>query len=114
MRVRWPDAVQRRHALDAGFAVGGQLDPLADAHDVLGWLDGTAPAPRRETIALTSPDPDDLTLRQARLLGEADAIWHEAAVPEAILNRARADAERRIGTPPAETLPGLTLQVRMA
>jgi uroporphyrin-III C-methyltransferase / precorrin-2 dehydrogenase / sirohydrochlorin ferrochelatase len=114
MRAQWPDAVERRHALDSGFAVGGKLDPLADAHDVAGWLEGIAQVARRETIVLTSSDPDDLTLRQARLLGEADAIWHDAAVPDAILNRARADAERDIGTPPPASRPGLTLEVRIA
>lgn len=115
MRDRWPDAVARRHALDAGFAAGGPLDPLAEAHDVDGWLSESAtPPPRRETIVLTSTDPDDLTLRAARLLGEADAIWHDAAVPAAILDRARADAERHAGPAPDKIPPGLTLELRLA
>jgi len=115
MRARWPDGVERRHALDAGFATGGALDPLAGQHDVTGWLNGTAtPAARRETIRLTSPDPDDLTLRAARLLGEADAIWHDAAVPTAILDRARADAERYVGNVAEEPRAGLTVEVRFA
>ena len=115
MRARWPDAVERRHALDAGFAVGGALDPLGDSHDVARWLDGSATPPaRQEIVRLTSPDPDDLTLRAARLLGEADAIWHDAAVPKAILDRARADAERFVGTPPDDAGPGLTLEIRVA
>jgi uroporphyrin-III C-methyltransferase / precorrin-2 dehydrogenase / sirohydrochlorin ferrochelatase len=113
MRVRWPDGVARRHALDAGFAAGGALDPLAEIHDVAGWLGGTeTPAARHEVILLSSPDPDDLTLRAARLLGEADAIWHDAAVPTAILDRARADAERHVGEAPDDDRPGLTLEVR--
>jgi uroporphyrin-III C-methyltransferase/precorrin-2 dehydrogenase/sirohydrochlorin ferrochelatase len=115
MRGRWPDAIERRHALDTGFAAGGPLDPLGTVHDVEGWLAGTtSPAPRRETIVLVSSDPDDLTLRAARLLGEADAIWHDAGVPAAILDRARADAERHVGAPPEHTLPGLTLEIRLA
>lgn len=119
MRARWPDAVARRHALDTGFATGGALDPLAEAHDVAGWLDATAtPAARHEIIQLTSLDPDDLTLRAARLLGEADTIWHDAAVPTAILDRARADAERDVGALPphraGDDRPGLTLEVRFA
>lgn len=115
MRHRWPDAVERRHALDAGFASGGLLDPLAEAHDVEGWLgSGEAPPPRREVVTLTSPYPDDLTLRAARLLGEADAIWHDPAVPTAILDRARADAERHIGPAPVHDIPGLTLELRFA
>lgn len=35
-----------------------------------------------------------LTLRDARLLGEADTILLDGAIPEAILSRARADAVR--------------------
>ncbi|MEP6784215.1 MAG: siroheme synthase [Sphingomonadales bacterium] len=116
MRRRWPDAVERRHALDAGFASGGMLDPLAEAHDIEGWLgsDEGSPPRRREVVMLASPDPDDLTLRAARLLGEADAIWHDPAVPTAILDRARADAERYVGPAPTGDLPGLTLELRFA
>jgi uroporphyrin-III C-methyltransferase/precorrin-2 dehydrogenase/sirohydrochlorin ferrochelatase len=39
-------------------------------------------------------DPDLLTLKAAQLLQEADAILHDALVPEAILGRARREAER--------------------
>ena len=45
-------------------------------------------------IVLSSDDPEELTLRQARLLGSADAILAEPGVPAAILARARADAVR--------------------
>ena len=38
-------------------------------------------------------DPDLLTLRAAQLLQEADAILHDELVPQAILNRARREAE---------------------
>ena len=119
MRVRWPDAVERRHALEKGFAAGGQLDPLAEAHDVAGWAasenDVTAtPIASHEIVCLTSCDPEDLTLRAARLLGAADTIWHDAAVPASILNRARADAERHVGVVPDGNHPGLTVEVRFA
>jgi uroporphyrin-III C-methyltransferase / precorrin-2 dehydrogenase / sirohydrochlorin ferrochelatase len=53
----------------------------------------SAPAGITE-IRLRSGDPDDLTLREARLLGSADVLAHEAAVPPAVLDRARADAVR--------------------
>jgi uroporphyrin-III C-methyltransferase / precorrin-2 dehydrogenase / sirohydrochlorin ferrochelatase len=115
MRTRWPGTVERRQALDTGFAAGGLLDPLAEVHDVTVWLDSaSAPPARCETILLASSDPDDLTLRAARLLGEADAIWHDAAVPPAILDRARADAERQIGRTPDPAGPGLTIELRFA
>jgi uroporphyrin-III C-methyltransferase/precorrin-2 dehydrogenase/sirohydrochlorin ferrochelatase len=38
-------------------------------------------------------DPDLLTLRAAQLLQDADAILHDELVPQAILNRARREAE---------------------
>ena len=53
-----------------------------------------AAAPARHDIRLRSADPGELTLRDARLLGAADVIVHEAEVPPAILARARADARR--------------------
>jgi uroporphyrin-III C-methyltransferase/precorrin-2 dehydrogenase/sirohydrochlorin ferrochelatase len=115
LRARWSDGVERRHALDTGFAAGGALDPFADVHDVERWLDATATPPaRHEVIRLTSLDPDELTLRAARLLGEADAIWHDANVPTAILDRARADAERQSGPLPKGDRAGLTVEVRFA
>jgi len=39
-------------------------------------------------------DPDLLTLRAAQLLAQADVILHDSLVPEAILERARRDADR--------------------
>jgi uroporphyrin-III C-methyltransferase/precorrin-2 dehydrogenase/sirohydrochlorin ferrochelatase len=98
LRARWPDPATRRRALDAALGEGGALDPLvegsADALDR--WLeaDDEPEGTRMVTIALTSDDPEDLTLRHARLLGSADAILHDPDVPPAILDRARADALR--------------------
>ncbi len=117
IRARWPGAAQRRRALDAAFASGGALDPMRDADGdaVDTWLAGA----QRETesglieITLLSGDPDDLTLHMARLLGEADHIFHGADVPENILNRARADAVRARGTPPAILPDGLILYLRL-
>lgn len=119
MKARWPGAAERRRAIDAALAPGGVLDPLrGDATDLVpGWLraDGMAVAQGLVPIRLASPDPDDLTLRVARLLGEADIIYHHPAVPTAILHRARADAARIM----ADAMPdapgeGLTLWLEMA
>lgn len=104
LRRRWPDAGERRRALDAALAGGGPLDPLrADAVErVEAWLAGArAGEGGVHEIRLRSPDPDDLTLREARLLGSADLVLHEAAVPAAVLDRARADAVRRVLAEPA-------------
>jgi uroporphyrin-III C-methyltransferase / precorrin-2 dehydrogenase / sirohydrochlorin ferrochelatase len=64
-------------------------------------------------IVLHSADPDDLTLKQARLLGRADHIFHEVNMSDAILNRARADAVRHVGAPPAPPPPGLVLHLQL-
>ncbi|HEX7823218.1 MAG TPA: siroheme synthase, partial [Sphingobium sp.] len=99
IRTRWPDARDRRGALDTALSEGGALDPIAnhDAAAVTGWLAAadTSATARVETVLLTSPDPDELTLRAARLLGEADIVLHDPAVTTAILDRARADAVRQ-------------------
>lgn len=115
MRARWPDAAARRRALDAGLAEGGLLDPFSgkDANAVADWLKvaGSDQAQSRlEAIAVTSDDPDDLTLRAARLLGQADAVYHAPGIAPAILSRARADAAR-IAAPqtPLWAGPGLAL-----
>ncbi|RVT43933.1 precorrin-2 dehydrogenase/sirohydrochlorin ferrochelatase family protein [Sphingobium algorifonticola] len=119
MKARWPLAAQRRRALDAALAEGGPLDPLRtqDADAVSRWLDRDGAQATDHLIAITliSGDPDDLTLRTARLMGEADRIYHTADVPAAILIRARADAQR-ITTDhvPEEAGPGLSLWLEMA
>lgn len=119
MRARWPDAGNRRRAIDAALEEHGPLDPFTAQNPdaVTRWL-GTAtdtPAPGQlETIRLTSADPDELTLRAARLLGRADALWHKGDVPDSILTRARADASRHIAAaaPPAPE-SGLHLWLEM-
>ena len=98
MRARFPEPGERRRALDAALAAGAVLDPLdpAAVGQVEGWLAGAgSPQPRPFEVRLRSPDPDDLTLREARALGSADVIAHEPGVPAAVLLRARADAVRR-------------------
>ena len=98
LRQRWPDAGDRRREIDAALGEGGALDPL-HADSVAGlpdWLKGTARSGGAGTveIRLRSGDPEDLTLREARLLGSADVLAHEPGVPDVILDRARADAVR--------------------
>ncbi|SFP95851.1 precorrin-2 dehydrogenase/sirohydrochlorin ferrochelatase family protein [Sphingomonas rubra] len=111
LRARFPDAGERRRAIAAALAPGGSLDPLGDG-DPAAWLaDPAAPAgDRTETIVLRSADPDDLTLREARLLASADRVFHDADVPPAILDRARADAARIVGSP--RIMPGLSIVLR--
>lgn len=115
MRARFPDGRQRRRALDQALAEGGALDPFAEggAERVEAWLAGAGPVSQSglETIQLASDDPEDLTIRQARLLGMADTVVHDPQIPAAILDRSRADAVRLIR--PAKALPskGITIEL---
>lgn len=119
IKAKWPGGAERRRAIDAALAPGGTLDPLSEgaANSVEHWVKGEMGlrADRLETIRLFTDDPDDLTLRAARLLGEADHIFHRPDVPTAVLNRARADATRIMADrPPAEPPPGLSLWLEIA
>ncbi len=117
IRKRWPEGPQRRRALDQGFAAGGLLDPFGNhmPDTVDHWLK-TAEEPKGNRfieITLLSNNPDDLTLLTARLLGEADHVFHDADVSAAILNRARADAVRHASAPPFPAPEGLSLFLRL-
>lgn len=112
-----PGADQRRRLWDRLLASGGPLDPFAATGDADAAIDaalaGAAAAPPAlVTIALTSADPDDLTLRQLRALSQADTIFHSASAPAAVLDRARRDAGRVAAEAPPAALPaGLSLFV---
>ena len=110
LRERFPDAADRRTAIDAALAPGGALDPLRPFAGLGDWpADVEAAAARIERVAIRAPDPDELTLRAARLLGQADAVRHPADMPAAILDRARADAIRTAD--PARSLTGLVVEL---
>ncbi len=104
LRARFPDAGDRRRALDVALGEGGALDPLNHETDgaarVAAWLENpdsagdAGPVDACIVIRIQSGDPEDLTLRQARLLGGADKIAHEPGVSGQVLARARADAAR--------------------
>ena len=99
LRERWPDAGERRRVLDAALGQGGALDVLReDSTEKLGaWLrHGEAGSGGLVEIVLRSADPEDLTLREARLLGSADVLAYETGVAPALLDRARADAVRKV------------------
>lgn len=116
IRRRWPDAGDRRRAIDAALDAGGPLDPFAAASPdaVADWL--AAPDAVQHSgfrvVVLRSDDPDQLTLEQARLLGQADTIVHAADIEPEILARGRADAVRKLGEMPPDPMPrGLTVQL---
>ncbi len=137
LRERYPDATKRRRAIGELLSEGGDLDPLSYPGEgapqkviLSGDPEGRGPVvgpailgpglrrgSEKEVFVsfrLSSPDPDDLTLRQARSLANADRITHRANVPAAILNRARADAVRiETAAAPVDAAPGLTVDVEM-
>lgn len=116
IRERWPEFDTRRRVLDAALGEGGPLDPLRaqGGNAVEQWLANTGQvAPTGHVvIELTSDDPDHLTLRQARLLGTADAVLHGADVPAKILARTRADAIRVASPHDGPLPPGLVVEIR--
>ncbi len=116
IKKRWPDAAARRRAIDAALDTGGALDvmqPFAPAK-MDEWLKATD-QPRAmglKTYLIKSDNPDDLTLEQARMLGQADMIVHSPRMAPAILDRARADAVRVPADTPPDPLPqGLTVHL---
>lgn len=115
VRAQFPDGGDRRRAIGAALSPGGTLDPLIDQGDVdiMAALAGASPT-RIVCIIVRSADPEELTLREARLLALADRLYHIADMPAAILDRARADADRIIGPAPGTPLPGLSVELVMA
>jgi uroporphyrin-III C-methyltransferase/precorrin-2 dehydrogenase/sirohydrochlorin ferrochelatase len=116
MRAKWPDMGDRRRAIGAAFS--GPLDPFADHEPdaVSRWLEAAdTPAATLLRFRLISADPEELTLRQARALSQAERIFHRSDVPAVILDRARADAQRiACDVPPLQRGAGLSLFLEMA
>lgn len=110
IRARFPDGATRRRAIDTALQEGGILDPFEEdsTNNLQPWLKGAADTQIGEVLefTLTSSDPEDLTLRQARALGMADTVLHAPQMPEELLIRARADAVRLTlpAKPPANGL----------
>jgi len=97
-----------------GAGGGSAADARADSQ--LAYPPPTPPFQGGEQVAirLTSTDPDDLTLRQARALASADRVYHGPDVPAAVLDRARADAARHCAAMPADPGTGLSVAIEMA
>lgn len=115
LRARWSDAGERRRALDTALVQGGALDPLdaASAGRLDQWLAGNVDTGGQTVeLVLRSDDPDDLTLREARWLGQADTLLLDGEMPPSVLVRARADAARYPLAEQPGALAGLTVIIR--
>ena len=111
-KARFPLLDDRRRAIADLLAPGGGLDPMVEQADPGAAIAGARAAQDRiERLTIRSADPDELTLRAARLLGLTDRIYHPSDMPAAILDRARGDAARIVGAAPALPEPGLTLDL---
>jgi uroporphyrin-III C-methyltransferase/precorrin-2 dehydrogenase/sirohydrochlorin ferrochelatase len=111
-RLHFPALDDRRRAIADLLAPGGALDPMVEQADPEAVITGAVAAQDRiARLTIVSADPDDLTLRAARLLGLTDRIYHTPDMPAAILDRARGDAVRIVGAAPALPEPGLTLEL---
>lgn len=116
IKARFPQMPVRRRALDDALGEGGALDVLQEggAERFDDWLAGaeTPAANGVHTFTLTSRDAEDLTIKQARLLGSADAVIADSSIPDAIVNRARADALRLIYPHRGDIPQGLVVILR--
>jgi uroporphyrin-III C-methyltransferase/precorrin-2 dehydrogenase/sirohydrochlorin ferrochelatase len=116
IREAFPEPTERRLAIASVLAFGGPLDLDDPRLDDPLWLDALHVTPEREMyfVRLRSADPDDLTIREARLLARADRVYHRPDVPAAILERARADAPRIASDAPARpSVRGLSVDLSM-
>lgn len=115
IKKRWQGSSDRRRAIDAAMMRGGKLDPFAEQDEkaVDSWITEKESARDHglQRVEIISNDPDDLTLRAARLLGEADHVYYDDAIVDAIIARARADAERHCGPPPKDLPTGLIVHL---
>lgn len=121
--ARHATSVEARRAFwDRLLAPGGALDPFAATADpdavISAALAGeTQAAADALTLELASNDPEDLTLRQLRLLQRADVILHDPDVPPPLLDKARRDAARLplpVGASMPPGLSGVVLRLRLA
>jgi uroporphyrin-III C-methyltransferase/precorrin-2 dehydrogenase/sirohydrochlorin ferrochelatase len=108
----------RRRLWERALAEGAALDPLKPLDDpqaaVAAVIGGTSAAfDEVRVIEVAGDDPGDLTLNQLGWLGRCDTLVVEAAVAQAIVDRARRDAVR-LAVVPAPAPEGLTVVLRRA
>lgn len=100
------------------LAPGGRLDPLVPQPDpvaaIAEALSGAGGAEDRlDEIRIGSNGADALTLRELRLMAQADLVVHEAAVPAEVLALVRRDAARQPGSKAPGGHSGRIVLIRM-
>jgi uroporphyrin-III C-methyltransferase/precorrin-2 dehydrogenase/sirohydrochlorin ferrochelatase len=103
LRQRLPDR-RARHRFVEDWLDSPAVEQLLAGHEArararleeaLEAVDPETPAGGEVYLVGAGPgDPDLLTFRALRLLQKADVVLHDRLIPEAVLNLARADAER--------------------
>ncbi|TPE60062.1 siroheme synthase [Sandaracinobacter neustonicus] len=106
-----PDVPARRAFWAGVLAPGAALDPFAPHGDPLAAitnaLAGGGEAENRiDTILIDEGGADALTLRELRLLAQADLLVQAPGVPAEVLALARRDAARVVGTEAPEGSTG--------
>jgi uroporphyrin-III C-methyltransferase/precorrin-2 dehydrogenase/sirohydrochlorin ferrochelatase len=106
VKAALPDGTTRRRFWERvlGRAMAGETPDLEKL-----LTTGQGPAGRVVSIAVPLHDPEALTLRAVRLLQSADTVLHHPAIPPAILEFARRDAKRLVGTTVPEAADGLVV-----
>lgn len=112
------DVPARRDFWARAFAPGGPLDPLVPQPEpgarISAALAEQAGAETRLDEILLGPEgADGLTLRQLRLMQQADLVLHEAGTPAEVLALVRRDAGRRVGTEVPEGASGRVVVIRL-
>jgi uroporphyrin-III C-methyltransferase/precorrin-2 dehydrogenase/sirohydrochlorin ferrochelatase len=100
------------------LAPGGALDPLVPHADPVAAISGALAGgggaqDRLDEILVGDGGADALTLRELRLMAQADLVLHEAGVPSEVLALVRRDAARQVGTEVAEGQSGRVVRIRM-
>ena len=115
VNARHPTPSDRRRLWERALAEFAPLDPfsaLADPQAAVAQViaGDSGAVPQLASIVVTSPDPGELTLNQLNLLARCDVLVADPAVPAAIIDRARRDAQR-CDAVPNPLPPGLTVQL---
>lgn len=101
------------------LAPGAALDPLVAQPDpaaaIMGALAGSGTAEERDDLILIGAEgAEALSLRELRLMAQADLVLHQPGVPADVLALVRRDAARRVGLAPEPGEGGRIVRIQLA